>query len=42
MTFMVNHDGKIYQADLGPNTEARATQLSRFDPGPDWSLVQTQ
>jgi hypothetical protein len=40
MSFMVNHDGKIYQADLGPDTKARATQLSRFDPGPDWSLVQ--
>lgn len=42
MTFMVNQDGKIYQADLGPNTQALARQLQQFDPGQDWSLVPTQ
>jgi hypothetical protein len=42
MTFMVNQDGKIYQADLGPNTQALARQLQQFDPGQDWSLVQTR
>jgi hypothetical protein len=39
MTFMVNQDGKIYQSDLGPETEARAGTMRRFDPGKDWSPV---
>ncbi|MFL6719207.1 MAG: DUF2950 domain-containing protein [Burkholderiaceae bacterium] len=42
MTFMVNQDGKIYQADLGPETPTRAKQLQQFDPGPRWSLVPEQ
>lgn len=37
MSFVVNQDGKIYQADLGPETQGRATQTQRFDPGPGWS-----
>jgi len=40
MTFIVNQDGKIYQADLGPDTRARAMQMKEFDPGPGWALVQ--
>jgi Protein of unknown function (DUF2950) len=39
MTFMVNQDGKVYQADLGPKTQERATVMQRFDPGKDWTLV---
>lgn len=42
MTFMVNHDGRIYQANLGPDTQARARQLERFDPGQAWSPVAAQ
>ncbi|MEN3363247.1 MAG: hypothetical protein V7606_521 [Burkholderiales bacterium] len=42
MSFMVNQDGAIYQADLGPDTQTRATQLSKFDPGPDWAPAQTR
>lgn len=40
MTFMMNQDGKIYQADLGPETQSRADQMPQFDPGQGWSLVQ--
>jgi hypothetical protein len=40
MTFIVNQDGKVYQADLGPNTRDRASQMQRFDPGSGWSLVK--
>ncbi|MBK4734405.1 DUF2950 domain-containing protein [Noviherbaspirillum pedocola] len=36
MSFIVNQDGKIYQADLGPETQERALQTQRFDPGPGW------
>jgi hypothetical protein len=38
-TFIVNHDGKIFEADLGPNTQARASTMQRFDPGREWSAV---
>ncbi|MFO1311428.1 MAG: DUF2950 domain-containing protein [Burkholderiales bacterium] len=41
MTFMVNQDGKVYQADLGPNTQAKATAMQKFDPGSGWSPVAT-
>jgi hypothetical protein len=40
MTFIVNQDGKVYQADLGPATQARAAQMQRFDPGKEWSAVK--
>jgi hypothetical protein len=39
MTFIVNQDGKIYQSDLGPETQARASGMRRFDPGTGWAPV---
>jgi hypothetical protein len=36
MTFLVNHDGDVFQKDLGPNTSAAADQIKTFDPGPGW------
>ena len=39
MTFIVNQDGKVYQADLGPETTAKASAMQRFDPGKGWSAV---
>ena len=39
MTFIVNQDGKVYQADLGPETSAKASKMQRFDPGNGWSPV---
>jgi hypothetical protein len=39
MTFMVNQDGKIYQADLGPDTQAKVMKMQEFDPGPGWTPV---
>lgn len=42
MSFIVNQDGKIYQADLGPDTQARARQMQQFDPGREWSPVQAR
>jgi hypothetical protein len=32
MTFLVNHDGVVYQKDLGPNTAAAARAMTQFDP----------
>ena len=40
MTFMVNQDGKVYQADLGPGTPQKAAKLQRFDPAPPWKPVE--
>jgi DUF2950 family protein len=39
MTFIVNHDGKVYQADLGPKTAEIARKMQRFDPGKAWTPV---
>jgi hypothetical protein len=36
-SFMVNHEGQVYEADLGPNSAARAQAMTRFDPGPGWA-----
>ncbi|HEX6136899.1 MAG TPA: DUF2950 domain-containing protein [Casimicrobiaceae bacterium] len=37
MTFIVNHDGVVYQRNLGSRTVAIATSMTRFDPDPRWS-----
>jgi hypothetical protein len=36
MTFLVNHDGTVYQKDLGKNTAAQAKAMTRFDPDKTW------
>jgi hypothetical protein len=40
MTFMVSHDGALYQKDLGPQTAARASAIKRFDPDASWQKVE--
>jgi DUF2950 family protein len=39
MSFMVNQDGKVYQADLGPGTKQKADKMQRFDPASPWTPV---
>lgn len=39
-TFMVSHDGVVYQKDLGPNTLEIAKKIERFNPDRTWSPVQ--
>ena len=39
MTFIVNHDGVVYQRDLGPDTAQKARAMTRFDPGSEWTAV---
>ena len=41
MTFIVNHDGTVYQKDLGTKTAELARALTRFDPAPGWTVVPT-
>ena len=37
MTFIVNHDGVVYEKDLGPDTAKLASAIARFDPGNGWT-----
>jgi hypothetical protein len=39
MSFIVNQDGKIHQADLGPDTRAKALKMQEYNPGPPWTPV---
>jgi Protein of unknown function (DUF2950) len=38
-TFMVSHDGVVYQKDLGPNTLELAGQIELFNPDKTWIPV---
>ena len=38
-TFMVSHDGVVYEKDLGPDTAARAGAITRFDPDSTWIKI---
>jgi len=38
-TFIVNHNGKIYEKDLGSATTSVAPKVSAFDPGAGWKEV---
>ncbi|WP_439400789.1 DUF2950 domain-containing protein [Bradyrhizobium sp. DASA03068] len=39
MTFLVNHDGVVYQKDLGQRTEFIAQRITLFDPDQTWKKV---
>ena len=39
MSFIVNHDGTVYEKDLGPDTVNLARAVTRFDPGPGWKAL---
>ena len=36
MTFMVSHTGIVYEKDLGPETDATARAMTRFNPDKSW------
>jgi hypothetical protein len=36
MTFIVNQRGRIYQANLGPDTAARAASMTEYNPDRPW------
>jgi hypothetical protein len=38
-TFMISHDGVVYEQDLGPDTTREARMIQSFDPGPGWTRV---
>ncbi len=39
MTFIVSHNGKVYEKDLGKNTSTIGPGIKAFDPGPGWKEV---
>ena len=41
-TFMVSHDGVVYQKDLGPKTTELANAIDRFNPDKSWTPVLDQ
>ena len=40
MSFIVNHDGVVYQKDLGDDTEQKAKVMKLFDPDKTWTVVK--
>ena len=39
MTFLVNHQGDVYEKDLGPNTTRIAAGMTAFNPDGTWTRV---
>lgn len=42
MTFMVNHDGQVYEKNLGPNTAEIAAGIASFNPEDGWKPVDNR
>lgn len=40
MTFVVSHQGKIYQKDLGQDTALAAAAIQEYNPDETWTLVK--
>ena len=40
MTFVVNHEGVVYEKDLGKNTPKIAKAMTSFDPDKTWKKVE--
>jgi hypothetical protein len=38
-TFMVSHDGNVYQKDLGPKTSEIANAMKTYNPDKTWTLI---
>lgn len=39
MSFMLNHDGLVYEKDLGPGTSSTAASMQSFNPDKGWKQV---
>ena len=40
MTFIVNHDGIVYEKDLGPESAAMAGKMTQYDPDASWKRIE--
>jgi hypothetical protein len=36
---MINHYGKLYEKNLGPDTSAIVERMTEYNPDSTWSLV---
>jgi Protein of unknown function (DUF2950) len=41
-TFIVSHDGVVYEKDLGPETLEQFRMMDRFNPDPTWDPVEDE
>jgi hypothetical protein len=39
MSFIVNQEGKVYEANCGPKTSSVTLKMTAYDPGSDWKPV---
>ena len=39
MTFLLNHEGTVFEKDLGPHTANIAEHLASFNPDDTWKKV---
>ena len=42
MTFIISHDGTVYDRDLGPETDELVLEIDSFDPGEGWEKVEAE
>ncbi|HLW81473.1 MAG TPA: DUF2950 domain-containing protein [Candidatus Acidoferrales bacterium] len=42
MTFIVNQQGRVYEKNLGPNTDKVAAAITEYDPDTTWKMVDWQ
>jgi hypothetical protein len=42
MTFIMSHDGGVYQRDLGEDTDKTVASITTYDPTPDWKKVESE
>ena len=42
LTFIINHDGVVFEKDLGAATAAQARVITRFNPDKTWRAVMLE
>ncbi|MNH17456.1 hypothetical protein D3C79_771280 [compost metagenome] len=42
MSFMISHDGEVFEKDLGRDSTKKAAAIMRFDPDSSWSEVKDE
>jgi len=40
MSFIINHDGKVFQKDLGKNTPSAASAMKEYNPDKSWTEIK--
>ena len=39
-SFMISHDGQVFEKDLGPGSEKLARAMKQFDPDTSWTEIK--